>query len=608
MSAGALFRQLLNSGKIELTSAGYSDWSSKVTTAVSMTSADFNSATVTPDTTVVFSAEGLYISSNGTWTTNSALGKLLGVASSSKITVTKGDLLAAGLSVPIANTAALQDAVKTYMQTKAADSQYASDIEDPNEEVTLFMGHHASAGSEREGLWTTSGGIATTLDFKSATISFSGVTTFLDLFSGTTTDAKIAGLFLSGSVELGGVALDDTALAAMGNRVIALGVSAGGTIETGLYYISGSTYWTEDLELGRTLVPAMQELRLTLGADINSIINELRPVMSQMINEVRGEGLKDPNPLNLKTGVEFAEGLMSRSRSNTEEWLEGFIDQSKTDNMFSVGDGTAGYFNACSLASAINHNSASAFWAMMDQNDNSILYVFHKDGGDHNDLLACEVTNIDETSRKLTEYVDFEHVENGKWHDSGTTFSLGTTAAQVWGKMKPLQTKESMGNEVWNVTLNGRDVGDERDLWIAAAGELKLPGINPDGGFYDRIINRLDRYSFVELQNAENGTWAGADVRTQSNAQEALDALNYSIDVKDKIRADLGALQNRLENTMTNLEIQAENLQASESRISDVDVAKEMTEFTKNNVLVQAAVGMLAQANSLGQLALPLMR
>ncbi|MDR0547828.1 MAG: flagellin, partial [Deltaproteobacteria bacterium] len=65
-------------------------------------------------------------------------------------------------------------------------------------------------------------------------------------------------------------------------------------------------------------------------------------------------------------------------------------------------------------------------------------------------------------------------------------------------------------------------------------------------------------------------------------------------------------LQNRLENTMTNLTVQAENLQASESRISDVDVATEMTEFTRNNVLSQAATSMLAQANSLSQLALSL--
>ncbi|MGE4296408.1 MAG: flagellin [Desulfovibrionaceae bacterium] len=98
----------------------------------------------------------------------------------------------------------------------------------------------------------------------------------------------------------------------------------------------------------------------------------------------------------------------------------------------------------------------------------------------------------------------------------------------------------------------------------------------------------------------------GYTISTQLQAQLALDAINSAIISKDNIRASLGALQNRLENTVTNLSIQAENLQASESRISDVDVASEMTEFVRNQILTQGAVAMLAQANSLPRLALQL--
>ena len=113
---------------------------------------------------------------------------------------------------------------------------------------------------------------------------------------------------------------------------------------------------------------------------------------------------------------------------------------------------------------------------------------------------------------------------------------------------------------------------------------------------------------WVEAQNGAGRTdWDGADILTQSAAQLALAQLDAAINTKDINRANLGAYQNRLENTITNLQIQAENLQAAESRISDVDVATEMTEFTKNNILAQAAVAMLAQANSLPQLALQLL-
>ena len=94
---------------------------------------------------------------------------------------------------------------------------------------------------------------------------------------------------------------------------------------------------------------------------------------------------------------------------------------------------------------------------------------------------------------------------------------------------------------------------------------------------------------------------------TQHQAQDALEHIDTAIARKENVRASLGAIQNRLENTITNLSIQAENLQASESRISDVDIANQMTEFVRNQVLTSAAVAMLGQANSLPQMALRLL-
>ncbi|MCB2186744.1 MAG: flagellin [Deltaproteobacteria bacterium] len=130
-----------------------------------------------------------------------------------------------------------------------------------------------------------------------------------------------------------------------------------------------------------------------------------------------------------------------------------------------------------------------------------------------------------------------------------------------------------------------------------------------DAGTAVNSFNLVDETTeWAQPQNGTGNTdWDGADILTQSAAQRSLAAMNEAIARKDVARANLGAIQNRLENTITNLQIQAENLQASESRISDVDVATEMTEFTRNNILAQAAVSMLAQANSLPQLALSLL-
>ncbi len=96
------------------------------------------------------------------------------------------------------------------------------------------------------------------------------------------------------------------------------------------------------------------------------------------------------------------------------------------------------------------------------------------------------------------------------------------------------------------------------------------------------------------------------DVRTQANAQRALTEIDDAIILKDQARAYFGSMQNRLENTISNLQIQAENIQAAESRISDVDVSTEMTEFMRVQILSNAAVAMLSQANSLPQMALSL--
>ncbi|WP_290925378.1 flagellin [Halodesulfovibrio sp.] len=83
----------------------------------------------------------------------------------------------------------------------------------------------------------------------------------------------------------------------------------------------------------------------------------------------------------------------------------------------------------------------------------------------------------------------------------------------------------------------------------------------------------------------------------------ALVNIDEAIKMKDATRATLGATQNRLSATIENISIQKENLQAAESRISDVDVATEMTEFNKQQILANAAVSMLSQANNLPKMA-----
>lgn len=156
--------------------------------------------------------------------------------------------------------------------------------------------------------------------------------------------------------------------------------------------------------------------------------------------------------------------------------------------------------------------------------------------------------------------------------------------------------------------LNGNLSGTHNGAGLESTGAVKVHfgSGNDSAEDYYYINIGIATASALGLGNQAVSTNAGYCISTQSLAQAALDGINNAIISKDKIRAHLGALQNRLENTVSNLQIQAENISAAESQISDVDVATEMTEFVRAQVLSQAGVAMLAQANSLPQMALQL--
>jgi len=161
--------------------------------------------------------------------------------------------------------------------------------------------------------------------------------------------------------------------------------------------------------------------------------------------------------------------------------------------------------------------------------------------------------------------------------------------------------------------LNGNLSSDTHSgSGLSSTGKLKVHfgsgNLSAEDYYYVQIGTSTASAFGLGIGAATSSTNAGRSISTQQLAQLALDKINDAIVSKDKIRANLGALQNRLENTISNLEIQGENLQAAESQISDVDVATEMTEYVRQQILTQSAVAMLSQANSLPKMALNLIQ
>ena len=139
-----------------------------------------------------------------------------------------------------------------------------------------------------------------------------------------------------------------------------------------------------------------------------------------------------------------------------------------------------------------------------------------------------------------------------------------------------------------------------------------LPTYGVNSGLQLQIGDTSDAFNQMKVGINDIHTDAmfldGVDISTQTGAAEAVDYIRYAINYISDVRGTLGATQNRLDHTINNLSVMEENIQDAESTIRDTDVAEEMMAYTKNNILIQSAQAMLAQANQVPQGVLQLLQ
>ena len=170
-----------------------------------------------------------------------------------------------------------------------------------------------------------------------------------------------------------------------------------------------------------------------------------------------------------------------------------------------------------------------------------------------------------------------------------------------------------------SITINVKDANTlkskttDQTVGTLTAGKAATEGLTLQIGDTGDDFNQVT----VHIQNMDSESLGLATLRdtgimTQDAASAALDLVkngaNSAINTVSSVRADLGAMQNRLEHTINNLDVATENMESANSRIRDTDMAKEMMEYTKQNVLTQAAQAMLAQANQQPQSILQLLQ
>jgi flagellin len=156
------------------------------------------------------------------------------------------------------------------------------------------------------------------------------------------------------------------------------------------------------------------------------------------------------------------------------------------------------------------------------------------------------------------------------------------------------------------------EAGNASSSTIVGKESLRLQVGANAGQEIDLSINSMKAKDLGIVQTStttSDGSTAGEalDVSSQSKASLAIEAYDRALQQVSTERAKLGAVQNRLEHTISNLDTSEENLQSAESRIRDVDMADEMTSYSKSNILQQAGTSMLAQANQSNQTVLSLL-
>lgn len=220
-------------------------------------------------------------------------------------------------------------------------------------------------------------------------------------------------------------------------------------------------------------------------------------------------------------------------------------------------------------------------------------------------IANAEVTAYDGTSATKAEDATFSI--NGK---KFALVTAGTVDASVFGKDVTVLTGADLAAA--NLSLIEKQTG----LTVSAGtGKINLfagTAASESGALTLQIGASASKDQQVSLSIGDMSSKGlgitAVDVSTQEASLESIQTIEDAINQVSGTRADLGALQNRLEHTVNNLGVTSENLTSAESRIRDVDMAKEMMEMTKNNVLTQAAQSMLAQANTQPQSILKLLQ
>lgn len=338
-------------------------------------------------------------------------------------------------------------------------------------------------------------------------------------------------------------------------------------------------------------------------------------ISEKMRAQIRGLNMASKNAQDGISLIQTAEGALNESHAILQRMRELAVQAASDTNVEVDRDALQGEIHQ--LAAELTRIADTTEFNTQNLLGGKFKGTFH--------IGANEGQNISLTISEMSaRALGAGFVEEVSGNLSGTGLSSGATYTVV--RFKATDIVDSSGT----VTLTGAQYGlldsNGNIISVSADGEtfkeldsgvtlenISDATISTASGLI-KFTNKLTAGVIVTVSEADTDgnitvtAEGGISISDQSSADQAITTFNNALEKVSAERSKLGAMQNRLEHTIKNLDTSAENLQASESRIRDVDMAKEMMEFTKNNILQQAATAMLAQANQAPQTVLQLLR
>lgn len=227
--------------------------------------------------------------------------------------------------------------------------------------------------------------------------------------------------------------------------------------------------------------------------------------------------------------------------------------------------------------------------------------------------LRSQIRSLDQASRNANDGISLTQTAEGGLNEvSNVLIRLRELAVQSNNGTTSVSDKQTLQNELSDLVSEVDRIAQQVDfngihLLDGSATQVEFAvGIGATSGL-DTVSVSLDSIRTTALTDGTT-TLSAIDISSTGNVSNALSSIDAAINTVNSFRARLGSSENRLNSSIRNLATQIENLTSAESRIRDVDVARESGDLTRNNIIQQASLAILSQANLQPQSALNLLR